>query len=559
MQQGGSQYGVPPPEAASFPGSDELPPPLAEVASPISSLPPSRTPGNFDELAAPAAAGGFPGDDDLAAAAGDDAERGGGGGGNRWPRQETLALLKIRSEMDAAFRDATLKAPLWEEVSRVQSEREEVQGEVRECPQILQTHQGRPSRPAGRQELPLLLPARSPHLPRSPQAAAPPLPAALPPPSAGKLHPAPLNSIPLPSSAAAALSFSDTSTSSDSDESERRNRGGGGGGRRKMMAFFEGLMRQVVERQEAMQQRFLETIEKRDQERTMREEAWRRQEMARLARDHDAAAHDRAVSAARDAAIISFLQKITGQPPPLRAAAPPPPPPPPPPEMAAPPAEGVVPSGTGDSAATSRWPKSEVQALINLRGELETKYQEVGPKGPLWEEISAAMRRLGYHRSAKRCKEKWENINKYFKKVKESNKRRPEDSKTCPYFHQLDALYRKKLLLTGGGAAAAAAATATTTTSPPQAEAESTTDNGGAAAQKPGDTVMEMPGRQEQQQQQQQEEAEKVNSEEMMSDEGEEEEEEQYKIQFQQSSRVNGTPNGGAAAVAAGPFMAMIQ
>lgn len=54
------------------------------------------------------------------------------------------------------------------------------------------------------------------------------------------------------------------------------------------------------------------------------------------------------------------------------------------------------------------------------------------------------MRRLGYNRNAKRCKEKWENINKYFKKVKESNKKRPEDSKTCPYFHQLDALYRNK-------------------------------------------------------------------------------------------------------------------
>ena len=39
-------------------------------------------------------------------------------GGNRWPRQETLALLKIRSDMDAIFRDATLKAPLWDEISR---------------------------------------------------------------------------------------------------------------------------------------------------------------------------------------------------------------------------------------------------------------------------------------------------------------------------------------------------------------------------------------------------------------------------------------------------------
>ena len=48
----------------------------------------------------------------------EEGERSSGGGGNRWPRQETLALLKVRSDMDAAFRDSSLKGPLWEEVSR---------------------------------------------------------------------------------------------------------------------------------------------------------------------------------------------------------------------------------------------------------------------------------------------------------------------------------------------------------------------------------------------------------------------------------------------------------
>lgn len=103
--------------------------------------------------------------------------------------------------------------------------------------------------------------------------------------------------------------------------------------------------------------------------------------------------------------------------------------------------------GGGESytpTSSSRWPKAEVEALIRLRTNMDTKYQENVPKGPLWEEISAAMRRIGYDRNAKRCKEKWENINKYFKKVKESNKKRPEDSKTCPYFQQLDELYREK-------------------------------------------------------------------------------------------------------------------
>ncbi|PPD94044.1 hypothetical protein GOBAR_DD08956 [Gossypium barbadense] len=82
----------------------------------------------------------------------------------------------------------------------------------------------------------------------------------------------------------------------------------------------------------------------------------------------------------------------------------------------------------------NRWPRQETLALLKINS----------PKGPLWEEISNEMKKLGYNRNAKRCKEKWENINKYFKKVKESNKRRPVDSKTCPYFHLLDVLYREK-------------------------------------------------------------------------------------------------------------------
>ncbi|RRT58547.1 hypothetical protein B296_00044954 [Ensete ventricosum] len=82
-------------------------PPLAEAPSPLSSRPPAA---NFDELARGAAGGNLPEDD---------GEGGGSGAtGNRWPRQETLALLQIRSDMDSAFRDATLKGPLWEEVSR---------------------------------------------------------------------------------------------------------------------------------------------------------------------------------------------------------------------------------------------------------------------------------------------------------------------------------------------------------------------------------------------------------------------------------------------------------
>ena len=48
---------------------------------------------------------------------------GGGGGGeeggnSRWPRQETLTLLEIRSRLDPKFKEANQKGPLWAEVSR---------------------------------------------------------------------------------------------------------------------------------------------------------------------------------------------------------------------------------------------------------------------------------------------------------------------------------------------------------------------------------------------------------------------------------------------------------
>ncbi|MED6123560.1 hypothetical protein PIB30_050247 [Stylosanthes scabra] len=109
-------------------------------------------------------------------------------------------------------------------------------------------------------------------------------------------------------------------------------------------------------------------------------------------------------------------------------------------------------SNNNNNDVGRRWPRDEVMALINLRCESLNKMnnnngseeREIGNnnnKVPLWERISQGMSDLGYKRSAKRCKEKWENINKYFRKTKDVNKKRSIDSRTCPYFHQLKTLY----------------------------------------------------------------------------------------------------------------------
>ncbi|VAH34775.1 unnamed protein product [Triticum turgidum subsp. durum] len=228
--------------------------------------------------------------------------------------------------------------------------------------------------------------------------------------------------------------------------------------------------------------------------------------------------------------------------------------------------------GGGESVggpSSSRWPKTEVHALIQLRMDMDNRYQENGPKGPLWEEISAGMRRLGYSRNSKRCKEKWENINKYFKKVKESNKRRPEDSKTCPYFHQLEAIYRKKH--NGGGSSGAAANNAVV---PVPAVAEhqnlnrheieiegkkiNDTDkrnNGGVGAAQPEDAVREL-----NEQPHREFTTDETDSDDMgddYTDDGEDGEDDgkmQYRIQFQRPNPVgtnNAPPSPTTAATAA--------
>ncbi|KAE9617430.1 hypothetical protein Lal_00034879 [Lupinus albus] len=509
-------------------------------------------------------------------------------GGNRWPRQETLALLKIRSDMDVAFRGSSVKGPLWEEVSRKLAELG-YHRNSKKCKEKFEnvykyhkrTKEGRSGKSFGKtyrffDQLQALegnnQPAKTTSIP--PQTTAPlqvtpvsmvvtasslpqqipnttttipvfaaskttnlnsvsvpfshanivpstttlPISATTPsinltipsfPPPNNPTHFKPSSTInptsnPSHVNNSNPISFPDipmdllpnsisTSTSSDETFQGRCKR------KRNWNDFFERIMKEVIEKQEELQGRFLEAIEKREQEQSAREDAWRMQEMQRINSEREMLAQERSMAAVKDAALIAFFQKIAEQqnlgqalnnitissqqhaPPATTPAAVPTPalaltsvqqptqfpqaaPVPVPAQtlmqpmgtlVLAPQHEQqqqvsnieIVKADNGDNmirTSSPRWPKVEILALIKLRTSLDEKYQENGPKGALWEEISSLMRKNGYNRSAKRCKEKWENINKYYKKVRESNKKRPEDSKTCPYYHELDALYRER-------------------------------------------------------------------------------------------------------------------
>lgn len=256
------------------------------------------------------------------------------------------------------------------------------------------------------------------------------------------------------------MSTSTSTTSSSGKESD-----GSVKKKRKLASYFERLMKEVLEKQEKLQNKFLEAMEKCEKDRIARDEAWKIQEIARLKKEQEALSHERAISAAKDAAVIAFLQKMSEQTVQLQLP------------MDLPQVshqrrhteeerestesmktigniqENVIQQDNdkdsagenSNSFSSSRWPKAEVEALIKLRTNIDLQYHENGSsKGPLWEDISCGMKKLGYDRNAKRCKEKWENINKYYRRVKESQKKRPEDSKTCPYFHQLDSIYQNK-------------------------------------------------------------------------------------------------------------------
>ncbi|GMI83341.1 PETAL LOSS [Hibiscus trionum] len=89
----------------------------------------------------------------------------------------------------------------------------------------------------------------------------------------------------------------------------------------------------------------------------------------------------------------------------------------------------------------SRWPRQETLILLEIRSRLDSKFKEANHKGPLWDEVSRIMdEEYGYLRSGKKCREKFENLYKYYKKTKEGKAGR-QDGKNYRFFKQLEAIY----------------------------------------------------------------------------------------------------------------------
>ncbi|XP_056844433.1 trihelix transcription factor GTL1 isoform X2 [Raphanus sativus] len=199
--------------------------------------------------------------------------------------------------------------------------------------------------------------------------------------------------------------------------------------REKLERFMEKLVGTMMKRQEKMDNQLINVMEKMERERVRSEEAWRQQEMERMKQNEEA----RKQEMSRSSSLISFIKSLLGEE--IKIAQP---------------LQTISNRREWDQTqgevtlvfpSGRRWPQEEVQALIASRSEVEEKTGVVH-KGAIWNEISARMKVKGYERSAKKCKEKWENMNKYYKRVMESSKKQPEHTKTCSYFEKLGNFYK---------------------------------------------------------------------------------------------------------------------
>ncbi|KAE8657798.1 ERF024 protein [Hibiscus syriacus] len=339
---------------------------------------------------------------------------GGDGGTGRWPRQETLTLLEIRSRLDPKFKEANQKGPLWEEVSRIMCEDHGYQRSGKKCREKFEnlykyykkTREGK----AGRQD--------GKHYRFFRQLDA--------------LYGETSNSVSGQESQLVGNHFR-TAAAMENGTSLRKKRGCSRCWKAKIKEFIDSQMRKLIERQEAWLEKLTKTLEEKEKERVSREEQWRKEEAVRTDREHKFWANERAWIEGRDSALMEALHNLTGK------------------QLKGVSSSVVIMSNEmenqsetlKDTVMADEWQETEISKLILLRTTMEGCSEEI-----LWEEIAAKMACLGFEKSALMCKEKWDRIGAYLMKTKESNKKRKENTGDhCGYYQNNKSLYTERVRL----------------------------------------------------------------------------------------------------------------
>ncbi|CAK9180213.1 unnamed protein product [Ilex paraguariensis] len=88
------------------------------------------------------------------------------------------------------------------------------------------------------------------------------------------------------------------------------------------------------------------------------------------------------------------------------------------------------------------WVQEETRSLINFRREVDGLFNTSKSNKHLWEQISAKMRDKGFDRSPTMCTDKWRNLLKEFKKVKQQE--RGSGSAKMLYYQELEELLKDR-------------------------------------------------------------------------------------------------------------------
>ncbi|KAK4272776.1 hypothetical protein QN277_021283 [Acacia crassicarpa] len=417
-------------DALSFPLHQLMPdimPPALHDSSPlntsISVATPSAAAATTPSLSAFEAdtSGSFPGDASSA----------------RWPRQETLTLLEIRSRLDSRFRHANQKGPLWDELSRIMAEEYGYQRSGKKCREKFEnlykyykkTKEGKAGRQDGKhyrffRQLEALYGENTNPITSAQET------------NFGSnnssLHfhtPSQTNqdifnrhydSVSLTNNNSTDELDTSSSDENDSTEKMRRKRRGRRSWKVKIKELIDSEMKKVMEKQEAWLERLMKTLEEKEKERALREEEWSKQEAERLDREHKFWAKERAWIEARDAALMEALQKLTGRQI-IKAGGDPPN------ADIQNYSENQNEDGSEILHSTDRvgesWTECEISNMVQMRAEVESRFGQSGcPAEVLWEEVANKMACFGYHKAASVCKDKWESIRSRYHHHKKCNK-----------------------------------------------------------------------------------------------------------------------------------------
>eukprot|EP01018_Ginkgo_biloba_P034791 Gb_28594 [translate_table: standard] len=334
-----------------------------------------------------------------------------------WTRQETLRLIRIRSEFEPRFARSGRKSDLWDEISMA-LQRENICRDAQQCrdkwekltagyKEVRDGVKNKQDNPFF-DELQPLLSAR-PH--RRDKDAETPVAAPFPSPNGDKIH---------------------RETPDDDEETED---GSPSGKRRKNCQYLTATsLDEVLENLFARQQKFfrelLDSIERkeqiREQIRQEKEEKWR--------------AEERAQRCTFNNAMIVLTKKLLGQ------------------------NQGAGLNGLNNIMSSEvldtekfhtdnnhncsnnnnnnpkkrskNWKRAEVLRLIKFRGEMETRFVKSSRRAALWDEVAELLAMEGIKRDGKQCREKWDKLIAVYKEVSDGKREAGES----PYFTELTAI-----------------------------------------------------------------------------------------------------------------------